>query len=260
MTEAENPRAHIGANNPPGPTPFELSRAEIDDLYSEAKNWFDGEPIATQEQADAVGSLLDKLRKAKNLADERRKDEAKPFDDAKAEIQTRYAPLIADTKAIKGKAILAEEACKKALVPFLQAKEAAQLAEARRLAEEAAEKQRAAQEAIQAAMANDEWAGASDLAEREAAEALIAEASQAATIANRADKAKTQARVAGGRAISLRTSYEPRLADMTVAARHYWKANPAVFEAFLIDLARKDIAMGKRDIPGFTIEEIRSAA
>jgi hypothetical protein len=245
MTEAENPRAHIGANNPPEPTPFDIAAEAVDTVYTEAANWLDGATVQTETEAEAIAKLLDMARKASKVADEARVEEKRPHDEAGKAVQARYKPLLDRCENIA-------KVCKAALAPFLVAKEAAQRAEAKRLADEAAEKQRAAQEAIRAA-------AATDLAAREAAEALIAEAKQAEAIANRADKAKAHA-AGGARAVSLRTSYEPHLADMTVAARHYWKANPAVFEAFLIDLARKDIAIGKRDIPGFTIEEIRSAA
>ena len=54
---ALDPRLAPGGNNPPEPTPFEQSRDEIEGLYLEAKNWADGTPIETQEQADAVGRL-----------------------------------------------------------------------------------------------------------------------------------------------------------------------------------------------------------
>lgn len=249
-----NDLAPIGHNNPPEPTPFELSRSEIEDLYAEARNWFDGEPITTQGQADAVGTLLDRLRKARKLADERRKEEVRPHDEAKAAIQERYNALIGDTKSGKGRAILAEEACKAALVPYLEKIEAEKRERARVEREEADRKRAEAEAAIRATRE------AFDLAAREAAERLLVEADRADASAKRADAATANAKVAGGRAIGLRTHYVPELADMTVAARHYWSTQREAFEAFLIDLARKDIARGKREIPGFVVKEERSAA
>lgn len=52
--------AKIGHNR----SPFELSKETIEDLYSEAKNWLDGEPVATQEQADEIQKLLRMIQAA----------------------------------------------------------------------------------------------------------------------------------------------------------------------------------------------------
>ena len=61
--------AAIGHNNPPEPTPFDLSKAEIESLYMEAKNWLDGEGVTTEAQAEAVSKLIDLLRKAEKAAE-----------------------------------------------------------------------------------------------------------------------------------------------------------------------------------------------
>ena len=97
------PRDH---NNPPEPTPFEVSRDRIADLYAEAKNWCDGEPIDSEDKAAEVRKLLDMLGEEIRTADARRKTENEPFDAGKAEVQARYNTLIGDTKSVKGKAIL----------------------------------------------------------------------------------------------------------------------------------------------------------
>jgi hypothetical protein len=83
----------IGHNNPPS-SPFELATESVDLVYMEAKNWFDGEPIGNQDQADAVSKLLDQLRQVKKGVDEARVTEKKPFDDAAKEVQERYKPLL----------------------------------------------------------------------------------------------------------------------------------------------------------------------
>ena len=44
---AEAAIAEAGHNNPPEQTPFELVAGRINDLYTEAKNWLDGEPVTT---------------------------------------------------------------------------------------------------------------------------------------------------------------------------------------------------------------------
>lgn len=251
--EATEREAAIGDNNPPEKTPFERVSERIDDLWTEAKNWLDGSKVTTEAESKAVSKLLEDFRKAEADADEARKAEAKPYDEAKAAIQEKYAPLIANTKAVKGRTVLAVEACKKALEPWILKLAAEQKAAAEKARKEAEEKQAAAQAALAAARE------ANDLAQREEAEAALQEAKRADQAATRAEKTKAHA-TGGARAIGLRTSYAPELTDGVAAARHYWATRRADMEAFLLDQARKDVAAGKREIPGFEVHEIKGVA
>lgn len=243
----------IGHNNPPAeiePTPFEMSEVEIGDLYAEAKNFLDGEPITTQAVADAVSKLIDDLRKAAKLADERRVDENRPFDEGKAEVQARYAPLIADTKSVKGKVVLAIDIAKKALAPWLQKLEDEKRAAAeaaRKAAEEAETKARAA---LAATRATD------DLAAREAAEDLAREAKKAEASAVFAENDKAHAK-GGTRAMGLRSVWRAEMTDGRAAAGHYWATRREDVDAFFQGLADADVRAGKRTIPGFLISETR---
>lgn len=251
--ETEIMERGIGDNLPPEPTPFERVSTAIDDLYTEAKNWLDGSKVETEVEADAVSKLLDLFRKAAKEADDARKDEVKPFDDAKAEIQAKYAPLIADTKAVKGRTVLAIEACKAALAPYLLRKENERQEAARKAREEAEEKQRKAQAALEAARET------TDIEARELAEVQLRAADRADKAATRIENSRTHA-TGGARAVGLRTSYAPVLTDATEAARHYWLTQRRAMEAFLIDQARKDVQNGARKIPGFDIREIKGVA
>ncbi len=56
--------AQIGHNKPPEMTAFEALSANIDDLFDEAKLWMDGEPVTTQQQADALNTLETRIRDA----------------------------------------------------------------------------------------------------------------------------------------------------------------------------------------------------
>ena len=236
--------AAVGHNNPPA-DPFEAIKVHIDDLYLEARNWLDGDPITTQAQADEVGRLLDMIREAEKAADEARKEENRPFDEGKAAVQAKYAPLIADTKAVRGKTVLAAEACKAALAPWRQEQE--------RIKREAAEKARAeAEAAAQAAAAARAAAAADDLAAREAAEAATRQAEQASKVAAKADKAASTG-------TGLRSYWSPTLTDGVAAARHYWTTNREGMEAALMTMARADVLAGKRQIPGFDVIEERRA-
>lgn len=242
----------IGHNNPPSEiesTPFEMSEVEIGDLYAEAKNWLDGEPVSSQAHADAISKLIDDLRKAGKLADERRIAENKPFDDGKTEVQARYAPLISDTKSVKGKVPLAIEMAKKVLAPWLQKLEDEKRAAAEAARKEAEEKARIAQEAMRASQV-------SDLEKREAAEALVREAQKAEAAATKAENDKAHAK-GGSKAIGLRSVWRAEMVDGREAARHYWLTKREDVDAFFQGLADADVRAGKREIPGFLIQETR---
>jgi hypothetical protein len=244
MSLAEAP-AEAGHNNPP--TPYEEIKTTIEDLYLEATNFVDGDPIANEGQAKAVSDLIDKLRKAKTEADKRRVTEKTPFDDKAKEVQARYNLLIGTTKSTgKGKAILALEACAAALKPWLDAKEAERL-EAVRIAREAEEKaEREKQEAL--AKRRD------SLEKAEEAERAILHAAAAAATAKSVEKKRTNIS-GGGRAVGIQKTYTPVMVDGVAAARHYWETDRETVEAFFLSLAEKDVRAGKRSIPGFEIEE-----
>lgn len=231
------------------PSPFDAVRINIEDLFTQAKGFLDGEPVTSQAVADEIGALLAEIRQAEKAADEARKLENKPFDDGKAEVQERYLPLIGNTTRVKGKTVLASEACKAALAPFLKAQD-----DAKREAEKVARQQA---EAAQAAAAEAHKAAATDnLEAKEAAEALITQAKQAEAAAKRAEN--DRAHVTGGaRATALRTVWRADMVDPHLAAAHYWRTNPTAFNAVLQKLAEDDVRAGKRTIPGFDVVEDR---
>ncbi len=203
----------------PNMTPFEALTLNLDDLLTEARNWADGEPVATQDQADAVAALIDQINQGGKALEAERVAEKKPLDDAIKAIQDRYnvylAPLT--NKAVKGKVPLAVEALRAAVRPFLLAKEA-ELEEQRRRAREEAEAK--AREAAEAARA----AAASDLTAKEAAEAIQREAEAAAKAAEEEARANAEAaaraeREAAERAHAEALAAEKRRADEAEAAR-----------------------------------------
>lgn len=242
MTEA----IHI----PNEPGPFDAVRIHIEDLYLEATNWADGKPIESQDQADAVQSLMRQIQEAEKLADSQRVKENEPFDTGKAEVQARYAPLIGNTKAVKGKTVLAIEALKQSLSPWLQKVAAAQEAEAKAAREEAERIAKAAQDALQASHG---------LEDRERAEAVAEQARQAERAAKDAEKARPQAS-GYGRAATLRSVWKPTLIDILAACRHYYVSHPEAFEAVVQKLAEDDVRSGKRSVPGFEIVETKVVA
>jgi hypothetical protein len=239
--------ATIGHNNPPEPTPFEQSSEEAEDLFLEASNWCDGAPVETQEQADALAGLRAQIRAAIKRADERRKEEALPYDEAKADIQTRYNTLIGDNKTSgKGKLILADEACQSALAPWLRRaeKEKLLLAEAARVEREA--KQRAAEEAFQLARGGD------DLATKAEAERLAREATAAEKQSRKAEK------IANTRT-GLRTVWSAEVVDLQAFAKWAWTHDHGALEDHFRVRAAALVRNGQTDIPGVAVTETREA-
>ena len=229
--------ATIGDNNPPE-TPFEISQAEIQDLYNEAQVWLDGEGITTEEMAEKISMLLQMLRSAGKTAEERRTDEKSPHLLAGKAVDKKYGEL-------KKKVTMASDACKEILQPWLQMKAAEKEAEDQRLREEADRKKREADRAMQTSTGN--------LAEREEAEKIVEEA-KTADIEARVQKNKSAGQQnKGGRAVSLRTVWNTHLTDPDLALNHYWPDER--IEELLLTLAKADVRGGKRTIPGFHIED-----
>jgi DNA polymerase-3 subunit epsilon len=251
---SDNPRVQVGDNMPPPEeaelSPYEQSRIKIEKLYEQAKGLLDGEGIDNELRAMEVGTLRNEIRDAANEAERFRKVEAKVFDDGKAEVQARYNPLI---QKDRGKADLAIAACNAALAPYLKAKDDALRAEADKAAAEAVRVAKAAREAAQAA------ATSGDLSAREQAEALLNDAKGAVSEMKQAERAKSQVKpVGGGRAIGMKTIYEPELIDPAAAIEHYRKVQPAALKAFMLEQAVKDIRAGPKPpahIPGFKIND-----
>lgn len=226
-----NAQATIGHNR----SPYELATEAADLLETEAKNWLDGAEVTTQVEADAIGELIRMARKAKKDADNARKDEAKPFDDGKAEVQARYKPLLSKVE-------LVADACKKALTPFLAAQEAEKRAAEAKAREEAEAAQRAAQEAFQKA-------NAANLEARQEAERLAEVAKQADIAARIA--AKDNAKASGnGRAISTRTTIKPHVTDYTELMRWIFKNDRSALVGFCDEYVAGAFRAGQYEMDG----------
>ena len=223
--------------------PAVLFAEEIDDLMLEARNWLDGEPITNEQQAEAVSSLLNRLRRVSKDADEARTTEKQPHLEAGRAVDAKWKPIIS-------KADLAASTAKQALAPWLQKIEQDQRAAAEAARVEADRLAEIARQAHQSAGA--------DLQANEDAERLMKAASAAEKDAGRAEKQKAHA-TGGERAIGLVDVFTPVLSDPVEALKHYRSTRPDALKAFLLDLAEKDVRSGCRSIPGFTINHDRVA-
>lgn len=232
-----NDRIHPGANM----SPFDVTVAELLDLYSEAKNWADGSAIENQEQCDALDALDKALLAVGQKLDALRVEEKRPLDERIKEIQDRYNPYI---QPKRGKVDLARASLNPIRAAWKETERQRKEAAALKARLEAEEERRKAEDAIRASAGN--------LDEREKAEEQLAMAKEAEAFADRQEKRATTG-------LGLRTVFVPKLTDLNAAVRHYWAARRNDFEALVLSLAAADVRAGKRQIPGFTIEEERKA-
>lgn len=236
----DTPKA--GHNNPPDE--FTDTQTMIDNLYDEAKNFLDGDPIDSEGLAEGVTDLLNQLRAAGKDAEALRVAEKKPFNDGANAVQAKFKPL-------SDKVTLATNTCKKALVPWLEKKEAAARAEQDRLQAEAEEAAAKAEELRKAAADNLE-------AQEELAQAED-DADKATAIAKKQNNASAGVKVGGHKAVSLRSTFIPEIIDPVKAVEHYWQTKQPRMKELLLQLANEDVRAGKREIPGFNIIEEKSA-
>lgn len=220
-------RLAIGGNSPPAIDAFSMA---LDDAYATAKDFLDGQPIENQGQADAIGLIVSEVKKLRKDADEARKAEKRPHDDAAKAVHAKWSPLLERADTIT-------EAARRPLTTYL-AKLAAQQAEAERAAREVAD--RLVQEAIAASRS------AESMDDLERVKDLQKDADRAAKDAKRAGNAK--AHVAGmDRAIGLRSYKVATVTDRRAALNWIVKHDPDAITAFIEDYANRHAATRPMD-------------
>lgn len=230
--------APIGHNMPPAYDAFDMA---LDEVYATAKDFLDGQPVASQGEADAIGVVMATAKKIRKDAEAARTAEKAPHLEASRAVDAKWKPI-----PDKCDSIIA--AARKALTPYLQKLEAEQREEARKAREEAA---RLAQEAIQAQRASE-----GSLEAVEAAKALQRQADDATKAAARAEKVK--AHVAGdGRAQGLRAYQTAEVTDRRALLEYVIKNDPEALEQWLAEYARLALPA---QLPGVTILTERRAA
>ncbi|MGF9564139.1 hypothetical protein AAIH70_11550 [Neorhizobium sp. BT27B] len=225
-------------------TPFDALKTELDDLFDEAKNFCDGEPIDSDEMATAITELHDRIHECGTRAEALRVAEKKPLDDKVAAIQAKFHPLIGNTKAGKGKVVLGKDACQSLLTPWRKKVADEKAAEAAKKAAEAAAATKAAEDAIRSSSGN--------LSAREEAEELLADAKKLERGAKRADKAATTG-------LGLRSVWNVNIADDAKALDWAFEHAPGEFMAMALSLAEEQVRKGVRSIEGFSIVEDKVA-
>jgi len=230
--------AHAADHNQP---PDLIIQTEIADLYDEARNFADGEPIADQPTADAITALYDGLHAAGKKADEMRVEEKRPHDEAAKAVQEKWRPFI-DVK--HGKVAIGKAALGQLLTTWRTRIAAEAAAEAERKRKEAEQLAAEAQAAIRASAGNIE--------EREKAEELLKDAKEADRWAGRAEKKATTG-------TGLRTVWVATLTDESAALDWAYQRDPASFVALVQGMADAAVRAGARSVPGFTVTETKVA-
>lgn len=226
-----NERAVIGNNQPPI-DPIEDALTLVQDLYDTAKDFADGEPIASPEMHDTITKLYDQIHEAGKAADELRKIEKKPHDEAIDAIQSKFNSFI---QPKKGKVDLAKAALGELLAAWRkkEADKKAAIAEAaRKEAERLAEQARAVR-------------ADGDLAAKEASELLIKEAAAATKFAKAQEKGPT----------GLRSVWRAELVDEGAALDWAYGRSPEEFRALCQSQADGQVRAGMRSVPGFRVWE-----
>jgi len=232
--------AVMGDNGPPEPTPIETLSERVNDLYNEALNWLDKDPIENEAQAEQVTRLKGMLSEVKKIAEAERKAEKQPFLDGGRAVDAKWKPVID----------MAEKAAKAAarkLTPWLQAVEA----EKARIAREEREKaEQALRDAKEAQRLVEQGGG--DMAEIERAEEALRIAKEQQMAARMAAQDKANIRTDEGGA-TLRTYWLLKVTDDRALLKHYLVTDPDWVRTIMRERAEKDMRAGARDIPGTII-------
>jgi len=226
------------SNNPP---PYEAISLQLEELIEEAKNFLDGEPITTQQQADDIGLLMTNIRKLAKEADTQRMAEQKPAQDEIKKSQAKWKPLLSQCDT-------ATDIAKKALVPWLTKLDEEKQAKAKALRETADAQLKAAQEAL----------CTDDLSAKLDAEEALKEAQKADRIANAAAKEKAQAQGVG-RAVGLRTVTDVEMTDPLAFGKWLWNNRRDEYLEMLAGVADSMKECKHLKIPGLIFHERKVA-
>lgn len=223
--------AEIGHNMPPASEAFSMA---INDLFTEAKNFLDGQPIADEGQADAYTAIMDGMKELLRDAEKTRKAEKEPFLVAGREVDERW-------KAATAPAQLTVKEIAKPLTVWREAQQAIKDAETAKLREEGAQKEKKAQAARESAIS---------LEDAEKAEEQLKRADIAKKTANKIDRS----------ASGMRTSWVAEVTDPLALGKWAWLNRRDEYTTFLEGLAKREINLAKAgQLPGVNAVAIKTA-
>lgn len=236
-----------GHNNPPHfrPDVVEAHTKKASEFLDAAGDWLSNGPITSETSAQELVDFIDGIRKVKTAADDDRKADKKPHDEAGKAVQTAYKPIIE-------KLSLAIERVTPLLNKWIAHKEAEQRAAAQRAKEEAEKARIEAERKAQQAQSRDDVNGEYE------AEQAMKEAEELQKQAERVEKAKVNVSSASGaaRTMARRKTRKAKITNLRLLFMHYME-RPEV-TALLEQLANADIRSTEVDestIPGIEIIE-----
>lgn len=189
----------------------------IKDETERAAAWLEGRKILTQADADKAGNWVDQIAALGKKAENERKFKKQPHWDAGLRVDAEYKPLTAAASQ-------AVTNLKRALSPYLQAREAEKRKEADRAAKKAREAAEASNEPVEAAPP---------------------------------PATKVKAGGAAGRSVSLRSFVSADITDYRAALKHF--ANHDDVKTVIQKLANAAAKAGV-EVPGTKIKKERRAA
>ncbi len=214
----------------------------IDDLFDEARNFADGEPIDSDELHDAISDLREQLHEAGKVAEALRVAAKKPLDDQIAKIQSLYNPYV---QPKKGKVDMGKASLDALTTAWRVAKAAAARKEADRIAAIAAAEQAKAQEALRASAGN--------LTARVEAEEQVETSKAWAKAASRAEKAATTG-------LGLRTVWRGDILDWDAVLDWAYARDQQRFRDLCQQMVDEAVRANVRTIPGVNVIEDKRAA
>lgn len=211
----------------------------LDDLMLEAENWCDGEPLATQEQADEVTRLVDAAAKLEREIEATRKAEKEPFLEGGRAVDAKFKPLTERAAKII-------RVAKKALTPWLEAVQAEKRRVQLQAIKEAEEAKARLAEQHRATVNN------ATFADEQVTEQMELDAKEAEKRAKAIAKEAVVTR-GGDTTVKLRAVWLVNIVDRRECLKHYMATRADELEAWLYEQARKDVRTGARSLPGCSI-------
>lgn len=99
----EHPLVPMGSNQPPDDDSYEGLKAKIEELARDANQLIVDDKVAqSQDEADQLSNLANRLAELGQRAEDKRKAEKKPHDDAADAVQAKWRPLVITAEVYKG--------------------------------------------------------------------------------------------------------------------------------------------------------------
>lgn len=245
LPQPNDPGPGVGHNRPPTDhtAVWEERQARTNDLVETANVWLaECEAITSEGQAERATDLLTLLRKGHKSNEAARTDQTKPLRDQVELVNGRF-------KTLGSMLTIAGDGIKSLLKPWIEQKEADRQAKERAEREAAARLEREAEEQRRAATTIQAQVAAEEATEAAKAASDQADITARATVGVKGEVAQ--------RATGLRGQWKAtKITDLEAALEHY-STKPEV-QDLLLRLASADARRGRRRIPGFKVEKIRS--